>query len=419
MNAPIDRRIPRLASSRLDGLLGALPAVLVAGPRAIGKTTLATERAATIVRVDAPEHAILADNPDAVLRRLEAPVLLDEWQAHPGVLGAVKRIVDGRSGNGQFLLTGSVRVERAGLVWPGTGRLGVLDLHPIAQAEVEETGTSFLDGLLVGAPPLVTSSEGLGAILDRLLLGGFPDVLARPDVTEEQAAIYHDAYLRNLLTRDVSMAGEVRDIAGLRRLLAALTATAGSAVAKETLRQAADVNARTLTSWLAILSDLWVIHAVPAWSSNAIKRLTKSPQWQLSVPALGARLLGRDVAGLLLDPMLGGMVQSFVAAEIRAQLAVLPTVPTLHHLRTDKGAREVDLVIERPDGRIIGVEVKAADHATTGDARHLAWLRDELGDRFVAGVVLHAGSLAHDLGNRLWACPIPSLWSPGSDVTDE
>ena len=116
---------PRLIDPLLAELLSELPALLVVGPRATGKTTTAARYAARVVRLDrADEAAAFRANPDAALRDLPEPVLLDEWQAVPEVLGAVKRAVDSDSSPGRYLLTGSVRADIETETWPGTGKSG-------------------------------------------------------------------------------------------------------------------------------------------------------------------------------------------------------------------------------------------------------------------------------------------------------
>jgi len=114
----------RAADRLIHELLLELPALLVVGPRATGKTTTASRHAATTIQLDRPgEAAAFRADPDAALRGLEEPVLLDEWQAAPEVLGAVKRAVDADPRPGRFLLTGSVRADLDAPTWPGTGRL--------------------------------------------------------------------------------------------------------------------------------------------------------------------------------------------------------------------------------------------------------------------------------------------------------
>src|SRR3990170_6238639 len=102
--------LPRLVDGQIDALLAELPAIFLTGPRATGKTTTAARRAATIVRLDREAEAVaVRADPDAALRGLPEPILLDEWQVVPSVLGAVKRAVDSRPDPGRFLVAGSVR----------------------------------------------------------------------------------------------------------------------------------------------------------------------------------------------------------------------------------------------------------------------------------------------------------------------
>lgn len=111
------------------------------------------------------------------------------------------------------------------------------------------------------------------------------------------------------------------------------------------------------------------------------------------------------------NDLLGRLLDTFVAARLRAELAVCLGSPRLYHLRTEGGRQEIDLVIELAGHRVIGVEVKAAASVDGDDARHLAWLRDALGERFLCGLVLHAGPRVFQLADRITAAPISALWS--------
>src|SRR5687768_4809433 len=122
------RYVPRLADARLDEVMAVFPAVLLLGPRAVGKTTTARRHAAAVVELDDPAQAaqFRADPTaalDAMRRRGDGPLLLDEWQEVPEVLGAIKRSVDRGVPPGSYLLTGSVRAPLMSASWPGTGRI--------------------------------------------------------------------------------------------------------------------------------------------------------------------------------------------------------------------------------------------------------------------------------------------------------
>ena len=108
----------------IERLLPELPALFLVGPRATGKTTTAARYARTIVRLDREAEAVaFRADPDAAMRGLQEPILFDEWQLVPGVLAAIKRAVDAQPSPGRFLVTGSVRGDLEGELWPGTGRL--------------------------------------------------------------------------------------------------------------------------------------------------------------------------------------------------------------------------------------------------------------------------------------------------------
>lgn len=108
--------------------------------------------------------------------------------------------------------------------------------------------------------------------------------------------------------------------------------------------------------------------------------------------------------------LIGRLLDTLVASELRAELPACPSRPRLHHLRTEGGRHEVDLLLELAGGRVIALEVKAATAVASRDARHLVWLRDELGDRFVHGLVLHTGPRIFELGDRITAVPLAALW---------
>ncbi len=198
--------VRRLLDDELDGALEAHPAVLIVGPRAAGKTTTARQHAASIVRLDRPgEAAAFVADPDAALVRLREPVLLDEWQAVPDVLGAVKRAVDEDSRPGRFLLTGSVRADLESVTWPGTGRLIRFTLHGLNERELNQAtaGPNPIDSLALGDPAALAApatAPDLPGYLDVALRGGFPDVALRLEGRARERWL--ESYLEQMLTRD-------------------------------------------------------------------------------------------------------------------------------------------------------------------------------------------------------------------------
>jgi predicted AAA+ superfamily ATPase len=109
--------------------------------------------------------------------------------------------------------------------------------------------------------------------------------------------------------------------------------------------------------------------------------------------------------------MLGRVLDTFVASQLRTELSRCQSRPRIYHLRDQDGRHEVDLLVEYGGGNVLGIEVKATAAPKTEDARHLMWLRDQLGDRFLGGLVLNTGPRPFPLSDRIVAAPIACLWS--------
>jgi predicted AAA+ superfamily ATPase len=399
----------------LSSLIDQLPAVSVTGPRATGKTTTARRRAATVVRLDREaEAAAFRADPDVALRGLPEPVLLDEWQEVPGVLGAVKRAVDEDPRPGRYILTGSVRVDLDAQVWPGTGRLVRLPMQSMSVREISERvgGPLFLDRLLSADVTMFGpgGKADLADYLDLALRGGFPEPALRLDGLARQAWL--DSYVEQLITRDAPAVGGARDPDRLRRYLEALAVNSAGVVDEKTLYDAVGINRRTADAYEQLLKNLLILEALPAWESNRLSRLIRTPKRYLVDPSIMAAVLRLDTAAVLRDGnLLVRVIDTFVAAQIRPELAVAQSRPRWYHLRDKGGRHEIDLVIEFGGGRVAGIEIKASAAPSRNDARHLEWLRDELGDRFVSGVVLHTGPRTYELADGIFAAPISTLWA--------
>lgn len=419
----VDGYLERLADPLIAELLAALPAVSLVGPRAAGKTTTAARHASSIIHLDRPAEAdVVAADPDAALDGLAEPILLDEWQEVPEVLGAVKRACDRDSRPGRFILTGSVRAETDHRTWPGTGRVTRVEMYPLTVGELSaSTAPALVDRVVDGDPALTGAArwatgnpDGSAAnVRDyvRLALqGGFPQAaLVSPERARRR---WLDTYTAEIIGRDAVLASNGVDRSRLGRYFTAYAHQCARIVDDTLLSVAAGIDRRTAHAYLDLLERIYVVCELPAWFSNRTKRLVKGPKRFLVDPSLFAAATGSTEAGVMRDAdLLGRLIETFVVAQLRAQATVSEHRCALHHLRQHNGRHEIDIVVELGSGHIIGIEVKAAAAVSRDDARHLAWLRDEEGDRFLAGLVLHTGPAIVPLADRLWAAPISSLWA--------
>lgn len=404
---------PRHVDVALDRLLGELPAVLLTGPRGCGKTTTALRRAESVLRLDRQEQAgPFRAAPDDVLAAQRLPVLIDEWQVVPESMGAVKRAVDSGDGAGRYLLTGSVRA-RLEPGWPATGRVVPISMYGLTVAEQLRTGRAE-DALkdFFGANELsveeLSSPVGLVDYLTLATRGAYPEALGLSDFAR---TTWYRGYLEHLIRHDVSELTQVRAPARLAALLRAVALNTAGQPTMATLASAAQIDHRTAAGYLDLLEDLRIIERVPAWASNRLNRLAKIPKYYVLDPGLAAHLVGDTVDGVLRNhDRLGRLIDTFVFAQLRPLLQLTQPVLAAHHLRDKNQEREIDLLLESASGELVGVEVKAASAVDVRSARHLAWLRDQVGPRFRRGIVLYTGTTTYPLGDRLWAMPIAALW---------
>lgn len=411
---PVPDYKPRLVDGLIAELLAELPAVMVTGPRAAGKTTTAARHAASIVRLDRPaEAAVFRADADVALTEYEEPILLDEWQEVPSILGAVKRAVDADPRPRRFLLTGSVRADLDTATWPGTGRVVRASMYGMTVREQlgRLEAQPLIDRLAEGVPPaLPPDPPDLRGYVELALRSGFPDAALL--MSPAAGAQWLEGYIDQLITRDAIDIEPRRDPARLRRYFGAYALNSAGIVADATLLRAAGIDRRTAVAYEQLLTNMFIVEALPAWTSNRLRRLSLGAKRYLVDPALIAAALRLDSHAVLRDgDLLGRVLDTFVVAQLRGELAACKTRPHLYHLRQSRGRHEVDIVAELGGQNLLAFEVKA-DSAPGGDAaRHLIWLRDRLGERFVHGAVFHTGAAAYRLSERVSAVPICTLWA--------
>ncbi len=345
----------RLVDPLLDELLGQLSAVLVVGPRTTGKTTTLTRRASTVIRLDRRLRAAAFEaDPDAALRGLAEPVLLDEWQRVPGVLGAVRRAVEADPHANRFFVTGSVRAELAHEVWPATGRLVRVAMYPMTVGEqIGRQGQPFFDRIAAGEElSLPAECPDLRGYVELALRSGFPDVALR--LTGGTRRAWLESYIEDLLAHDVEQIEthptRHRDTQRLRRFLEAYALSSAGVADQKTIYEAAQVSKATASAYEDLLAGLLIAERVPAWSSNRLKRLVRRPKRYLIDAALMTTTLGLDEQAVIADgDMLGRVLDTFVAAQLRPELAIFELTPTALP-PTDRGGPPRD----RPGGRARG-----------------------------------------------------------------
>lgn len=416
--------ILRVLDAELAELIRAVPAIALEGPKGVGKTATAARLAATVRRLDVPaQRSVIAADPQLALDGTQ-PVLIDEWQRFPPVWDAVKRAVDDGAEPGSFLLTGSATPGDAA-THSGAGRIVTLRMRPLSFFERRrERPTVSLATLLEGEPPAIdgTTDIGLREYVEEIVNSGFPgfrDVSGRPLRTQL------DGYLARIVDADLEELGlRVRRPELVRRWLRAYAAATATTVTYETIRDAATGGEGNKPSkgatapYRDVLERLWIVDPVPAWvpTRNPLARLTHPPKHHLADPALAARLLGATPTSLLegesaerpgKGPLVGNLFESLVAMSVRVYAQAAEA--RVGHLRTFGGEREIDLIVERPDGRVLAIEAKLGGTVDDEDVKHLRWIRRELGDDIIDMAVVTTGPRAYRRPDGVAVIPLALL----------
>lgn len=406
--------IRRSITNRVLEGLADTPVVMVNGPRQAGKSTLLTQLAAEhlgapyVTLDDATVLSAAAYDPAGFLRGFPGAVAIDEAQRAPGLLLAIKAEVDRDRRPGRFLLSGSANALTVPRVSESlAGRMEVHRLWPLSRAEVEGASACFVDLVLAGSPPMVSSELGRRELLELALVGGFPEARARPSARRRRA--WFASYLTSVVERDVRDLASISGLSDVPRLLEMLAARSAGLLTRSGLARDMAMSERTLGRYLALLEAVFLVALVPAWARNVGTALTKAPKVYTVDTGLMGQLL-RIASAADAERDAGPLLETFVAMELIRQLGWSDSEATLHHYRT-AGGREVDLVIEAFDGRLAAVEVKCAATVRAGDFAGIRHLMVATGESFVAGIVLYTGPTPVAFGERLWALPVESLWA--------
>lgn len=404
---------PRYLAPRLERALGRSPAVYLTGARQVGKTTLARQlaggRGMAYYTLDDPAVLEAArTDPVGFVSGLAGPAVIDEVQRVPDLLLAVKMAVDSSRTPGRFLLTGSVGLQsRSQAAAALVGRAEFLTLRPLAQGELERSELNLVSELFSQDTGVFVRPGASPDLAARICAGGYPPVL---DKNEDDRRAWFASYVTALIERD--LLGLTR-IEYPERALALLRALAAATATPQNVGQLAGelgLPAATARRYEELFERLFLVERIPAWSKSLKKQLTKRPKLVLNDTGLAAYLTDLDcnrTEGR--TQLLGRMAETFVLDELAKQASWLEPEPRRYHYRT-RGGAEVDLVLEHPDGRVVGVEVKLAGKLPRRATAGLQALREDVGANFHLGVVFYSGTQPLPLGERLLALPFSALW---------
>ncbi len=379
---------PRLLEAKLIRYAREFPALLLMGPRQVGKSTLFAHLFGATARHVVFDPVLDVGNarqdPEFFLNQHPPPVILDEVQYAPELLGAIKRRIDRQPAPGQYFLTGSQNLALLKHVSESlAGRVLVLDLGGMTLSELRgrgpEAGATWLAALMEAgtrAPALgsfqrLTPASKDDTLFHHVWRGGLPLLLDRAD---DLVPDILTSYVRTYVERDVRALAEVHDQQQFTRFIALCAALTAQEVNHSQLGREIGVTPQTAGRWLGVLKATFQWMEVPPFHGNALKRISGRPKGYLADTGMAAHLQRvSSPAALAGHPLLGALFETWVAGDILRRFCLMRTPPQVYHWRSHGGA-EVDLLLER-DGIFWPIEIKAAARVTAADARGIRAFR--------------------------------------------
>ncbi len=411
---------PRKLAEAVNFALGHHPVVFVNGPRQAGKSTLVLKLSESsfpaeyITFDNVTQMAAAAASPETFLTARPGPLIIDEVQLVPNLFRPLKIVVDElrfndkSKSNGRFLLTGSTNIMALPkLSDPLVGRMSVKTLYPFSASEALQTSSTFLEHLFAGSLSKLKINKT--PLNDAIRLATFPEISGKQS---RERTEWFDSYITTILQRDVRMLAEIEKIAVLPNLLRTLATRAGKLMNDAEIARDVGLNAVTGKSYRGILQAMFLTFDIRPWYRNIGKRLVKSRKGYLTDTLLLCHLLDWNLEDLRLNQpqLFGHVVENFVATELLKQLSYSRIKADLMHFRTSDN-KEVDFILERPDGSLAAIEVKSSDTVSSSDFKGLRELQSHVPDHFITGIVLYSGNSIIPFGDRLFAVPLAALWS--------
>jgi uncharacterized protein len=411
------RRLTEVLQARLTEE----PVIVLSGPRTVGKSTMLAELAGQLGRtvIDCDDPATRSAVRDDLARFVESDqtVLIDEYQHVPELLDAIKAQLNRDLRPGRYVLAGSTRYASLPAAAQAlTGRVDIIPVLPLSQGEIDGVRETFVTRLLDGTGIEMTATRGPASRDDyaqRSTAGGMPVALRRP--AGPSRSRWFSNYINLVIDKDVLDISRVRQREMLPRLLGLLAARSGQVLNVAAISGTAGMEKSTAENYIKLLEAVYLVHRLPAWGTTLGSRISRHPKIHLVDSGVMAWLLSlspqkiAQAAPATLTEY-GHLLETFATGEILKQAGWSDAPVTAGHFRTEAGD-EVDLVLERDDGQVIAFEIKAGSRISRDDLRGMRHLRDRIGDRLEAAIMLYTGVHAYTHDDWITILPLDRLWT--------
>ena len=395
------------------------PVILIQGARQVGKSTLIkmiTDKTnCTKVTLDNEEVLIAAERDPIgfVSQNKRGTLVIDELQRCPQLLRSIKYAVDEDRRPGMFLLTGSANVLHiSGANESLAGRIETISLNPFSMGEIKKSKEDLIEKITKGKVLDYAIKNPLTReqYISLICSGGYPEAYER---NEHRRKTFFKNYLSNVLDHDAAEMSGLAHLDKLEMIYSLLSARTSGEIVKSEIANLTEIPATSIHGYLRLLNDLYLINELPPWGRNLTSRVVKSKKISVNDTAI-ACYLNKDSEESLIDitngSKLGSLLESFVVNELIKQQTWSEIDYSLFHYR-DRDKREVDIIVELPDGKIIAIEVKSAGSINRADLKGINYMRESFKENFYKGLVLYTGKETLSFGNDVFCAPIEILWN--------
>lgn len=391
-----DTYIPRHISSVIEKASEQFSAIIVTGPRQVGKSTLLRtlypelpySTLDSITELDAARN-----NPEGYLNTKAVPVIIDEIQYAPDLFSSMKMIIDEAKLSGDrrtlFYATGSQRFHMMRTVSESlAGRAYVSEMLGLSQREIQRVPFTVPFNPTM---PYIKQREAAGnipssgMIWHRILQGDLPELEAVPHL---DISMFYDAYINTYIQRDVRDLSQIGDMALFMRFMRVVAHQCGRQLNKAAIARDLDVSEPTVNRWLSILEASGLIYLLKPYAKTVKKRLVKMPKLYFTNTGLACHLCDLKTEDSLTNsPLAGHLFENFVVGEIlKSFLNDTGTYPELYYYR-DSNGKEIDLLIPGEEG-LHPVEVKSNSTPKAKDGEKFAVIDSVLGEKRLPGAII-------------------------------
>jgi predicted AAA+ superfamily ATPase len=412
--------IKRSITSTIYDLLRDFKIVSINGPRQSGKTTLAKEIATDLGMAyytfddDATKTAAETDPVNFIKRLSLSPCVIDEIQMVPEVVGALKRVVDEHDQNGMFLLTGSADLFKISTIKESlAGRMVSVSLYPLSYFEIDAKNGNIVDALFTNSFQRDEyDAIEYQAIVENILSGGYPPILGKSEKSRE---LWFESYIEARIEKDLSLIKRVsqENKSEITKLLRILAANTSNLLRYSSLAKHLSIKDVTVKSDIEILEALFLIRRINPYFTNRGKREIKAPKVAFIDTGLVSHLIDADANALILSQreILGNLVENFLYSELLKHTTFAQKMVKIYHYRDSD--YEVDLVLERKDGKIVGIEVKSGTNIKDEHLKGLIRLAQNAGENFLHGFIFYGGDKILPISkanHTFWLIPLGMMF---------